>query len=63
MTVHLMEETQLKVLSCMHIKKENYVIKHGRHSKCGIKGFRIEGDFLTTVVHHQFQNQLNSVNQ
>ena len=63
MTVNLMEETQLKVLSCMHIKQENYVIKREHHSKCDIKGFRIAGDFLTTVVHHQFQNQLNSVKQ
>ena len=63
MTVHLMEETQLKVLSCMHIKQENYVIKRVHHSKCDIKGFGITGDFLTTVVHHQFQNQLNSVKQ
>ena len=40
MTVNLMEETQLKVLSCMHIKQENYVIKLQYHSKCDKKKFQ-----------------------
>lgn len=63
MTVNLMEETQLKVSSYMHIKQEKSVIKLKYHSKCDIKGFSIAADLLTTEVHHQFQNQLNSVKQ
>lgn len=38
MTVNLMEETQLKVLSCMYIEQENHVIKLKYHSKFDIKG-------------------------
>ena len=40
MTLNLMEETQLKVLSCMHIKQKNYVIKLQYHSKIDIKTFQ-----------------------